>query len=251
MAHRGFQSQYPENTMISFMAAVRAGAQFVELDVTFTLDRQVVVIHDETLDRTTNGTGPVHGYSLNELRQLDAGSWFHSRFVGEKIPTLDEVLEQLAGKAYINLEIKAHDHTARDLLGKLEQTVVDMVGRRKMQACVLISSFDPVVLKNVKRLDHAINVAFISKYFKHKETAALCMELEVFSYHPNLENLDLEQVKTMHRAGFHVFPYNIDTEEDICRAFVLEVDGLIAKNPPLVRQCFTDALQKVRKGVTT
>ena len=104
MGHRGFQTHYPENTMVSFMAAVDAGAQFVELDVTLTNDRQVAVIHDDTVDRTTNGTGPVLNYNLKELQQLDAGGWFHPRFAGERIPALMDVLVQVSGKAYINLE---------------------------------------------------------------------------------------------------------------------------------------------------
>jgi len=73
MGHRGFQTHYPENTMVSFMAAVETGAQFVELDVTLTRDHQVAVIHDDTVDRTTNGIGPVHSFNLKELQKLDAG----------------------------------------------------------------------------------------------------------------------------------------------------------------------------------
>jgi glycerophosphoryl diester phosphodiesterase len=88
MAHRGFQGQYPENTMAAFSAAVETGAQYLELDVSFTKDRQVVVLHDDTVDRTTNGIGPVHDYMLKDLKQLDAGSWFHPRFTHERIPTL-------------------------------------------------------------------------------------------------------------------------------------------------------------------
>ena len=251
MAHRGFQTQYPENTMVSFMAAVRVGAQFLELDVTFTRDRQIVVIHDPTVDRTTNGVGSVHSYSLNELRQLDAGSWFHPRFAGEQIPTLDEVLEQFAGKVYLNLEIKSHDHTFRERPDQTEQAVVKLVGKKNKQAFVLISSFDPVVLKNVKRLNPAINVAFISKQFRSGETVALCKELEVFSYHPNLEYLEVEQVKTMHRDEIHVFPYNINNAADIYRAFALGIDGLIAKDPHLVRQCYFESLNGTQNGVMT
>jgi glycerophosphoryl diester phosphodiesterase len=242
MAHRGFQSQYPENTMAAFSAAVKAGAQYLEMDVSFTRDSQVVVIHDDTVDRTTNGTGPVHGYLLKELKQLDAGSWFHPQFAQERIPTLGEVLDRFAGKICLNIEIKAYDQAPEAGHDHLENAVVDLVRRKKKQACVLISSFDSKVLHNVKTLDHATRVAFISKYFVPDETLDLCMQLAAFSYHPNLSFLKKDQVVTMHREGFQVFPYNINNAEDIYHALELEVDGLISKDPHLVQSCYTNLL---------
>ena len=224
--------------MVSFMAAVDAGAQFVELDVTLTNDRQVAVIHDDTVDRTTNGTGPVLNYNLKELQQLDAGGWFHPRFAGERIPALMDVLVQVSGKAYINLEIKSHEHTSRGFRGEIEQAVIELVDKTKTQTRVLISSFDPVMLKNFRRLNPSIQLAYISKCFYERETLALCRELDAFSYHPNLAYLKAEQVSLLQKAGIRVFPYNINDKKDIFQGFALGVDGLIAKNPSLVRQCY-------------
>lgn len=238
MAHRGFQSQYPENTMAAFSAAVEAGAQYLELDVSFTKDHQVVVLHDDTVDRTTNGNGPVHGYLLKELKQLDAGGWFHPRFAQERIPTLSEVLDRFAGRICLNIEIKSHDQSQGVGSDHIESAVVELVGRKKKQACVLISSFDPKILSSVKALDATTRVAFISKFFEPGETVAQCRELNAFSYHPNLSYLNREQVNTMHREGFQVFPYNINTADDIDHAFDLGVDGLISKDPPLVWSCY-------------
>jgi glycerophosphoryl diester phosphodiesterase len=250
MGHRGFQTHYPENTMVSFMAAVETGAQFVELDVTLTRDHQVAVIHDDTVDRTTNGIGPVHNFNLKELQKLDAGSWFHSRFAGERIPTLIDVLAQITRKAYINLEIKSHDHKSRQLQGEVEQAVVALIDKTKTHERVLISSFDPVILKNVQRLNTSLQVAFISKYFHNKETVSLCKELDVFSFHPNLTYLSAEQVNVLHKAGIRVLPYNINDEEDIDRVFTLGADGLIAKNPHLARQCYNRAHQKAQNYIS-
>jgi glycerophosphoryl diester phosphodiesterase len=238
MAHRGFQGQYPENTMAAFSAAVEAGAQYLELDVSLTRDRQVVVLHDDTVDRTSDGNGPVHGYSLAELKQLDVGSWFHPRFAGERIPTLGEVLDRFAGKICLNIEIKAYDQASGEGPDHIENAVVDLVRKKKKQACILISSFDPNVLHKVKDLDPTVSRAFISKYFKPGETVAQCKQLKAFSYHPNLTFLERDHVKIMHREGFQVFPYNINNEEDIYQAFDLGVDGLISKDPPLVRACY-------------
>jgi len=238
MAHRGFQTHYPENTMVSFMAAVEAGAQFVELDVTMTGDNQVAVIHDDRVDRTTNGTGPVHNYDLKSLQQLDAGSWFHPRFAGERVPALIDVLGRVTAKAYINLEIKSHGQNSRQGAGEIEQAVVALIHKTNTAGRVLISSFDPVVLENVRRLHAVIPVALISKLFNQRETRVLCEELDVFSYHPNLAYLEAEHVIEMHQAGIRVFPYNINDEKDIYRGFALGVDGLIANNPDLARKCY-------------
>ena len=83
VAHRGYRAKYPENTLVAFEAAIEAGADMIELDVLLTKDRKAVVIHDESLDRTTSGQGPVSDYTLSELKALDAGSWFDARFLSQ------------------------------------------------------------------------------------------------------------------------------------------------------------------------
>ena len=107
IAHRGFQKNYPENTLIAFQAAMDAGVQMIELDVSLSRDRKPIVIHDATLARTTNGHGPVHDYTLEELKQLDAGSWYHPDFAGQRLPELAEVLELVDGRVITNIEIKS------------------------------------------------------------------------------------------------------------------------------------------------
>ena len=237
MGHRGFQARYPENTMVSFLAAEEAGAQFVELDVTLTRDNQVAVMHDDTVDRTTDGRGRVSDYDLDALQNLDAGGWFHPRFNGERIPSLDEVLEKVAPRAHINIEIKSHEVTDCALTGQIEQGVIDLVLARGVEKRVLISSFDPGVLKRIQQLDQGIKVALISKLSPFDETVAQCLELGAFSYHPHLDYIDRELVGALHKADVHVFPWNINDAGDIRHAFSMGVDGLIAKNPLLVRQC--------------
>ena len=88
IGHRGYPARYPENTLASFEGAMQAGCDMIELDVTLTKDRKVVVIHDDTLDRTTTGKGPVRGHALAEIKRLDAGSWFDARFAAERVPEL-------------------------------------------------------------------------------------------------------------------------------------------------------------------
>src|SRR5712691_8575390 len=92
VAHRGASGHAPENTMAAFRRAVELGAMFIETDLQLSRDARFVAVHDETLERTTNGEGPVHEWTLAELRELDAGSWFGGEFIGERVPTLEEIL---------------------------------------------------------------------------------------------------------------------------------------------------------------
>ena len=107
IAHRGFSGAAPENTIASVRAAINVGADMAEIDVTLTSDGYIVVIHDETLDRTTDGSGEVFQFTLAELQELDAGSWFDRSFAGEPIPTLDQVLDEVEGRILLNVEIKS------------------------------------------------------------------------------------------------------------------------------------------------
>ena len=107
IAHRGASAYAPENTFSTFDKALALGINHIELDVHFNSDRHVVVIHDDTVNRTTNGSGRVASQTLAQLRALDAGSWFGPQYSEERIPSLDEVLERYKGKAHFHIEIKA------------------------------------------------------------------------------------------------------------------------------------------------
>jgi glycerophosphoryl diester phosphodiesterase len=238
MGHRGFPARYPENTMVSFEAAVAAGARFVELDVTLTRDHQVVVIHDDTVDRTTDGSGRVSEFDLKDLRQLDAGSWFDQRFAAERIPTLSQVLERLAGRAYINIEIKSHARADSSLRDRLVQAVVALVKDNGAENRVMVSSFDSKVLAKVKQLHPDMTIAYISEHSDAVESVFHCRELGVFSFHPDLNHLAADLVRALQAEGVHVFPYNIYRIPEIQKAFDLGVDGLITGDPSLVNQLY-------------
>lgn len=237
MGHRGYQANYPENTMVSFLAAVKAGAQFVELDVSLTRDREVIVMHDDTVDRTTDGTGLVADYTLADLKRLDAGSWFQPKFAGERVPMLAEVLKQVGTQAFINIEVKSYPTAVAGRQGLIEERVVEEVQKAAMAKRVLVSSFDAGVIARVTKIDPAVTVALIAERSDPLESVAQCKGLGVFSFHPDLAFLDHETVKALHNAGVHVFPWNIDAAGDVQKALSLGVDGLIAKDPVLVLQC--------------
>ncbi len=156
VAHRGASGLAPENTMAAFALAVRRGAGMIELDVQRTADGVLVVIHDTTLRRTTNGRGRVAQRTFADLSALDAGSWFAPRFAHERIPRLLDVLKFLHGKAYVNIELKPSAARAG-----IAPALVACVHAAHMQKHVLVSSFHHATVRRVKELDSSIATAII------------------------------------------------------------------------------------------
>jgi glycerophosphoryl diester phosphodiesterase len=144
IAHRGFSSLYPENTILACQKALDIGMDWMEFDLQVTSDNHLVVLHDQTLDRTTNGSGRVSDLTLAQVKLLDAGSHFHPDFAGESVPTFEEVLDLLAGRAKMAVELKFE---GLDPIGG----VLDILEKRELIDQVSISSFDLTKLPEVKR----------------------------------------------------------------------------------------------------
>jgi glycerophosphoryl diester phosphodiesterase len=157
-AHRGASHSSPENTLAAFEKAIKFNADAVEFDVKLTKDQQVVIIHDNSLDRTTNGSGRVNNHTLSELKNLDAGSHFGSEYSGERIPTLDEVFSQLGNRIYLNVELTNYA-TPRD---PLPQKVSEIVKNHKLQENILFSSFNFLTLYRIRRLLPEVPVAILA-----------------------------------------------------------------------------------------
>ena len=132
IGHRGYHAKYPENTLVSFEASIKAGVDMIELDVMLSRDRKLVVIHDANLARTTNGNGSVADFNLDELKQLDAGSWFDAQFADQQIPDLSEVLDLVNGRAYVNIEIKSNSYESHHPPDAIEKQVVDLMGQKNL-----------------------------------------------------------------------------------------------------------------------
>lgn len=148
IAHRGASGHAPENTLAAFKKAVSQGATFIETDLQLTRDARLVAIHDDTVNRTTNGKGAVHDMTLADLRRLDAGSWFGSEFAGERIPTLDEILE--FAKKYdvvFYLEMKPGGFWGG------EHTLIGGLRASGEIARTIIISFDAAILANVRKIE--------------------------------------------------------------------------------------------------
>ncbi|MDQ7826832.1 MAG: glycerophosphodiester phosphodiesterase family protein [Candidatus Eremiobacteraeota bacterium] len=156
IGHRGASSLAPENTMASFRKAQTLGAEMIELDVHRTKDGALIIMHDDTVDRTTDGQGAVKDLTLREIKALDAGSWFSPDFKGEGVPTFDEVLQWARGKVKIDIEIK----NSMQYPG-IEKEIISLLKARGMEKNVIITSFDPQCIKNVKKEDSTIKTGVL------------------------------------------------------------------------------------------
>ena len=152
LAHRGYSARYPENTLCAFEAALEAGADVIELDVGLSADRVPMVLHDDTLERTTNGQGPLAAHTATELAELDAGGWFAPECAGERIPTLQAVLERIGARVVLDLELKTSAFEAPAPDDALERQVHALVERLGLLGSVFVSSFEHEFLARTRGL---------------------------------------------------------------------------------------------------
>lgn len=161
-AHRGSRGNTPENTLASFEEAVRVGSDGIELDVRQTKDKEIVVIHDSTIDRTTTGNGTVEKMTLKEIQSYDAGLYFDEKFRGQTIPTLKQVLELLEKLNFtgiLNIEIKTERYFHRGL----EKRVANIVNERPLPFKIVYSSFNKKSLKLIRRYDRKNEIYLLLK----------------------------------------------------------------------------------------
>lgn len=235
IGHRGYPARFPENTLAAFEGAIQAGCDMIELDVTLTKDRKVVVIHDDTLDRTTNGRGLVREHTLAHIKQLDAGSWFDGRFAAERVPELSEVMKLTAGRCMLNIEIKASAFEADSPADAIERQVVKLVTTNGVVDRVIISSFDRRILERIAAMDAPPPLAFISDRRLDQGVLDFLIAIRAFSYHPRFTSLDREQLQQLHAAGLNVFPWTINTRKEAEELRALGVDGLICNELRILR----------------
>ena len=238
-AHRGACALAPENTISSFELAVTHQADAVELDAKLSKDGEVMVIHDPTLERTTNGSGKVNNHTLAELKALDAGTKFNPKYAGEKIPTLEEVFEHVGKKVLVNVELTNYSSPKDDLIAKVAQ----LVKRQNMQDRVLFSSFIPKNLVMMKELLPDTPVALLcleglggmfSRSFFLKNVSPSII-------HPYLADVDPLYVRMEHRRNRRVHVWTVNAEQDIKHMLALRVDGIFTDDPQKARKIMSNS----------
>lgn len=233
-AHRGASVYAPENTLAAFQMAVQQGADAVELDAKLTADGHVVVIHDQTVERTTGSKGRVGELTLDELRRLDAGSFFDIAFEGEPIPTLEEVFEAIGRQIYINIELTNY----ASVTDSLPEKVAALVHKHRMEKRVLFSSFNPLALWRIRRQIPQAPTGLLTMPGRSGALgrSPLGYLLRYAALHPEYQDVNPALVERTHRRGCRLHTYTVNLPEDLQRLFSLGVDGVFTDDPILARQ---------------
>jgi len=229
MAHRGFSGIAPENTLAAFQRAIQIGSDFIELDVRFTQDGKLVVFHDDTLERTTNGRGRVAAFTLQELKKLDAGSWFGLSFFDQKIPTLMEVLHFAKGRILVNIELKKGDHGRYTMIDLAERALKE-VQESGMEGQVLFSSFDLEAVKHLYQKDPSIPVALITRN-PFASPGDLWGSTSLPFLNARKSTLTETNLAKAHQQGVRIIVWTVDLEEEMEKFLSMGVDGLITNYP--------------------
>ncbi len=230
IAHRGASLFAPENTMAAFELAVEAGAHAIELDVKISQDGEVIVMHDSTLDRTTNGTGAVRNHALKVLKNLDAGAHFSKHFTGEQIPTLAEVFDELGEKLLINVELTNYA-TPFD---KLPEKVVSLVVRRGIESSILLSSFNPIALIKVNKIAPEIQIGLLVLGSSRRIVNRMMRKWLAYDcYNPEWDLVSQDVIEQERRAEHRVYAWTVNAPEDMLRLIRMGVNGIITDDPAL------------------
>lgn len=234
-AHRGASGAAPENTLPAFELAVEQGADGLELDVQLTRDDHVVVIHDETLERTTDGNGWVADHSLEDLKKLDA-SYGHDGFAGVRIPTLAEVCNLVRDVPIVlNVELK---NSQIPYVG-LEERVLGIIDECGVRDRVIISSFDHNSLRGLAQADVGIPLGVLYSDLLWRPWR-YATRLGASALHPALASTRQRMVERSHEAGLEVNVWTVDDPGDVRRVAGFGVDALITNVPESVRQVLED-----------
>lgn len=238
IAHRGASGQAPENTMAAFEKSLEYQADYFEVDVQMTKDGELILMHDTTVDRTTNGTGRVKDFTFEEIRALDAGSWFHESFAGEKVPTLGEVLDRYTGSNIgILVELKNPE-----LYPGIEQKIAEELIQRNIttkDSNIVVQSFHWNAVKKIHQLLPDIATGVLIGYGQTVAGKITNEQLASFqtyaSYvNPNKGLLNNDTVHRIHQHRLKTWPYTVNDRKTITQLLHFGVDGIITDYPLLV-----------------
>jgi len=227
IAHRGYSAVNPENTLAAIAAAQKAGADYIEIDVHTTADGVPIVLHDQTVDRTTTGTGDVAQLTGAYIAGLEAGSWFSSAFSEQPLPTFEQVLDVfVTGSSTLLLEIKGPETQAE------VNRIVDMVTSRGLSSRVVVQSFDENVLRYTKQRAPQLTTGLLRSNLD-ADPVAVSRELGVTLYNPAGTALLTRPsvIQQLHAAGIAVFVWTVDAAAQWQLAVEAGVDGIITNRP--------------------
>lgn len=226
-AHRGASGLAPENSMASVVLAMKIGANFSEIDVQETADGQLILLHDNSLKRTTNRGGNIWDLKLSDLQGVDAGSWFSPQFAGEPVPTFEQIIDAVMDKMKLNIELKMNGHQQ-----KLAERVVDLIQRKNFISQCIVTSFDREEIRKVKNLNPAIKTGYI--FSKMPEEDLWAGEFDLISVGRKLVTAEL--IQNAHEAGKEVHVWTVNKEEEMRKLIDLGVDNIITNYPDVLKK---------------
>lgn len=234
VAHRGATGYAPENTIAAFDKGVEMKADYIEIDVQRSKDGELVIIHDTTVDRTTDGTGSVKDLTFEQIRSLDAGSWKGEEFTGEKIPTFDEILDRYRGKVGILIELKAPE-----LYPGIEAQVAQELKERNLDKPqnekIIIQSFNFESMKITNSLLPKVPIGVLTSNRAHTTEQAL-KEFATYAdyFNPSYGIVSKELVDQVHALGMKIQSWTVRSQEAADFLLEMNVDGIITDYPDYV-----------------
>ena len=226
-AHRGVSGHFPENTLMAFQAALDAQCQAIELDV-YALQNQLVVIHDRQLARTTNGEGNLEDHTLESLSALDAGR-------GESVPTLWQVLQLVANKVVLNIELKGAD-TAELLIALLAKAQQEL---QLDLSTVVVSSFNHRLLQQLRKLHPSLALGVLIAH-RPLDNAAIASQLDACCLNCDRGFVDAELIQDAHQRGIKVYVYTVNDAREARELAKIGVDGIFCNYPQEAQNWFAD-----------
>nr|WP_239587077.1 glycerophosphodiester phosphodiesterase [Bacillus ectoiniformans] len=247
VAHRGASGHAPEHTITSYKMGEQMHGDYIEIDLQMTKDGELIAMHDETLDRTTNGTGQVKDHTLAEIKQLDAGSWFNEKYpemakpeyAGLKVPTLDEVFQTFGKNANYYIETKSPE-----VYPGMEEALLEKVKQYGINKdTLLVQSFSAASLLKMHDLDPSVNLVQLMWYtspatLSDAELAAV--KQYAIGIGPNSSMIDQEYVHKVVNSGLEIHPYTVNEKEEMQKLIDWGVTGIFTN--------FPDRLNEVLKG---
>ena len=247
VSHRGASGYAPEHTLVSYDMGEKMHGDYIEIDLQMTKDGQLIAMHDEKLDRTTDGTGNVKGYTLEQIKQLDAGSWFNERYPqyakpeyeGLEVPTLEEVFQKFGKNANYYIETKSPN-----IYPGMETELLRLVNEYKInKKTLLVQSFSQESLKIMHDLDSSVKLVQLLSYSSYATvTDAQIDEVKKYAMGvgPNHTYLNEEYIQKIVGSGLEIHPYTVNDKERMKQLIDWGVTGMFTN--------FPDLLHEVKKG---
>lgn len=229
IAHRGISALAPENTLSAITLAIESGVAMVEIDVQQTIDKELIVFHDNVLGRTSNGHGYVSNTPLNHIRTLDAGSWFAESYCNEQIPLLSEALDVIQGRAYLNIEIKPRSEAID--AEHIASAVLSIIEDRQLLPFTVLSSFDHHLLRLLKMQNRHVHTCALHVPQDLRLPHEVVSDCNASAYGCSLDELNTRVASSCRDYGIPFGVYTVNNKQELDAAKMYGVNAVVTNHP--------------------